>query len=317
MGHDHSHAAGITNERALVGALALTASFMFAELVGGLMSRSLALISDAAHMFTDVAALSMALAALRLSARPADYRRTFGYYRFEILSAAFNAVLLFGVAVYILAEAYERLTHPPSLHSGVMFWLGLGGLLVNFASMRLLSHGKDSNLNIKGAYLEVWSDMLGSAGVVAGAVVIKFTGWLWIDSLVALAIGLWVMPRTWKLMREAMNVLLEGVPHELDAEEVFRALSEHPGVESVHDLHIWSIASGKISLTAHLVGAQPCADPFGVTQTALKMLATRFDIHHATLQMEATPCGQAHGPHRYGPHGHEDHAHQGHAHHHH
>ncbi|STX83956.1 cation efflux system protein [Legionella donaldsonii] len=181
-----------SKERLLWSALLLTGGFLIAEVVGGIITGSLALISDAAHMLTDVTALIIALIAIRISKRPADERRTFGYYRFEILAAAFNAALLFVVALYILFEAYQRLKQPPEIYSLGMLIIASMGLVVNLASMSLLSSEKDKSLNIKSAYLEVWSDMLGSLGVIAAALIIRFWGWSWVDSAVAVVIGLWV-----------------------------------------------------------------------------------------------------------------------------
>jgi len=198
MPSGHTHSLPETrNERSLLLALALTGSFLIAEVIGGIVTGSLALISDAAHMFTDVAALAIALAANRVGRRPPDSRRTFGYQRFEILAAAFNAVLLFLVAIYILYEAYQRLKSPSEIQSLRMLVIATIGLAINLISMRLLAAGRDTSLNVKGAYLEVWSDLLGSVGVIAGALVIAVTDWLWVDSVIAVAIGLWVLPRTW------------------------------------------------------------------------------------------------------------------------
>jgi cobalt-zinc-cadmium efflux system protein len=299
-GHSHGVSAGQT-ERPLWIALVLTSVFLVAEVVGGILSNSLALISDAAHMFTDVAALAISLAAIRVGKRPADHLRSFGYYRFEIIAAAFNAILLFLVAVYILYEAYQRLQSPPDIQSRMMLVIAVLGLIVNALSMRLLSAGKEKSLNVKGAYLEVWSDMLGSIGVIAGALVIQTTGWGWVDSAIAVAIGLWVIPRTWTLLKESVNVLLEGVPEGLALTDVESALLAHPGVASVHDLHIWSISSGKISLTVHAVCAQESADRPMLLESIRRMLASRFDIHHSTVQLEQTPCEQSNEQHGFGP----------------
>lgn len=302
MGAGHSHAAQPgQNERPLWIALILTTAFLIAEVIGGILTNSLALISDAAHMFTDTAALAISLAAIRIGKRPADSERTFGYYRFEILAAAFNAILLFLVAVYILYEAYERLRTPPEIQSGTMLVVAAFGLVVNLISMRLLSSGKDSSLNVKGAYLEVWSDMLGSIGVIAGALIIRYTGWSWVDSLIAVGIGLWVLPRTWTLLKASMNVLLEGVPEGLGIVQVKDAILRVPGVESLHDLHVWSITSGKASLTVHIVHRQDVTDPQALLANIRRMVATEFDIHHSTVQIETTPCEQAVEEHSFGP----------------
>jgi cobalt-zinc-cadmium efflux system protein len=297
MSAGHTHALPSNdNERTLRIALVLTASFLMAEVVGGILTRSLALISDAAHMFTDAAALAIALAAIRIAKRPADFRRTYGYHRFEILAAAFNALLLFAVAIYILWEAYQRFKNPPEVHSTGMLVIASIGLIVNLVSIRLLSSGKDSSLNVKGAYLEVWSDLLGSVGVILGAVVIRFTGWVWVDTAIAVAIGLWVLPRTWVLLKDSLNILLEGVPEGIDVEEVERAMRTVPGVVSIHDLHIWALTSGKASLTAHVV-YDPSFSPEEALMPALQeILAQRFNVHHTTLQFEITPCAnQAEG----------------------
>ncbi len=197
-GHDHGHMT--SNASALTRALILTGTFLVVEVVAGILTGSLALISDAAHMLTDTAGLAIALAAIKIGERPADSRRTFGYRRFEILAAALNAILLFAVAAYILYEAYQRVLAPTEIASLPMFVVASLGLLVNLAAMRLLAGKAQSSLNVKGAYLEVWSDMLGSIGVMAAAMIIWLTDWRWVDPLVAVAIGLWVLPRTWQLL---------------------------------------------------------------------------------------------------------------------
>ncbi len=300
MAHDHSPAkVDSGSERALWLSLCLTGAFMIAEVVAGVLSNSLALISDAAHMFTDTAALAIALVAIRVGKRPADKKRTFGYYRFEILAAAFNAILLFLVALYILYEAYQRFSNPPAIESTAMLIVASLGLVINLVSMRLLSAGKDQSLNIRGAYLEVWSDMLGSGGVIAGAIIIKFTGWAWVDSAVAVAIGLWVVPRTWQLLRVSLNILLEGVPEGVGMQEIDGALRAVPGVNSVHDLHVWAITSNKLSLTVHVVTDLPDEQVFDLLVAIRKMLAERFDVSHTTVQIERTPCEQADGAHTF------------------
>lgn len=293
MSASHNHALPSTRrERPLWIALGLTTAFMVAEVVGGLISGSLALISDAAHMFTDTAALAIALAAIRVAKRPADAKRTYGYHRFEILAAAFNALLLFAVAIYILVEAYARFRTPAEIQTTAMLGIAVFGLAVNLISMRLLSSGKDASLNVKGAYLEVWSDMLGSVGVIAGALLIRFTGWAWIDPAIAVAIGLWVLPRTWTLLRESLNILLEGVPQGVDVDEVTQAMMSVPGVVSIHDLHVWALTSGKASLTAHVVYA-PGTVRENLLEPLKRVLAARFQVFHTTLQLEAEPCAQA------------------------
>jgi cobalt-zinc-cadmium efflux system protein len=283
--HDHRNA----DEKRLWIALALTASFMLVEVAGGVYTGSLALLSDAAHMFTDVAALGIALAAVQIAKRPADRQRTFGYYRFEILAAAFNAVLLFLVALYILYEAYLRLVHPQPVAAWGMLAIAVLGLAVNLIAMRLLHEGQARNLNMKGAYLEVWSDALGSIGVIIAALLIHFTNWRWLDPLVAVAIGFWVLPRTWALLKESLHVLLEGVPPGMQVEQIDAAMRAVPGVAGVHDLHVWALSSGRNSLSAHIV-IDPDRDEQSVLAALNTLLAERFRLHHTTVQIERETC---------------------------
>lgn len=291
MSDGHDHTAG-KSERSLWIALGLTSSILVAETVGGIVTGSLALLSDAAHMLTDAAALAIALAAIRIGKRPADGKRSFGYYRLEILAAAFNAMMLFGVAVYILVEAYRRLGHPAEIQSTSMLWFAAVGLVANLISMKILTGGKDASLNVKGAYLEVWSDLLGSIGVIAGALVIHYTGWTWVDSAVAVAIGLWVLPRTWILLKSSVNILLEGVPEDVDMSEIRDALKAVDGVRSIHDLHVWAISSGKTSLTVHAVYS-PEISPAIILNEMRDVLRNKFKIAHVTIQCEQVECEQA------------------------
>jgi cobalt-zinc-cadmium efflux system protein len=288
-GHDHTAGA---NARSLAIALGLTGSFLVAELIGAWWFNSLALLSDAAHMFTDAAALAIALAAIRIGQRPADDQRTFGYRRFEVLAAAFNAVLLFVVAGYVLYEGIQRFVDPEPVQSLGMLAVATIGLAVNIIAMRVLAAGKDKSLNVKGAYLEVWADMLGSLGVIGAAILIFATGWRWVDPLVAIAIGLWVLPRTWILLRDTMHVLLQGVPRGIDLAAVRTAIEGIPGIASVHDLHVWSIAGDDASLTAHVVLAAG-ADHDAVRTLASAGIETGFGIHHATIQTELESCEDA------------------------
>ena len=302
MGAGHSHALPESqSESTLWLALGLTSTFLIAEVIAGVLLNSLALLADAAHMFTDAAALGIALAAVRLARRPADARRTYGYHRFEILAAAFNALLLFAVAIYILYEAWQRFNSPAEVQPTGMMVVAALGLVINLISMRLLSKGKNRSLNLKGAYLEVWSDMLGSIGVIAAAVIIRYTGWAWVDTLVAVGIGLWVLPRTWILLKGAVNILLEGVPEDVDFKAVEQSLAAEPGVTGVHDLHIWSLTSGKHSLSSHIVFDRDVLEAEQMLTALRRMLSERFDMHHVTLQLEHMPCEDAHSAHTYRP----------------
>ncbi|BBD37124.1 cation transporter [Aminobacter sp. Y103A] len=286
--HDHGDMQNTPVSRLWI-AFGLTGSFMIAEVIGGIVTNSLALISDAMHMATDAMALAIALIAIKVGRRAADLLRTYGYARFEILAAAFNALLLLGVAFYILYEAYVRLSQPTEIASLGMLVVAVIGLAVNFLSMRLLTQHKDNSLNVKGAYLEVWADMLGSLGVIAGAVVIWLTGWTWVDSLIAVGIGFMVFPRTWVLLKACINILLEGVPPGMELAEVELAISTVPGVASVHDLHLWAITQSKASLTAHVV-LEEGGDAETVRRAVEVRLQEKFDLHHTTLQMERVSC---------------------------
>lgn len=294
-GHAHDHTAG-ANARQLTIALALTGTFLIVEVIGGLVFNSLALLSDAAHMFTDAAALAIALLAIKIGQRPADEKRTFGYRRFEILAAAFNAVLLFVVAGYVLYEGIKRILDPEPVGSIGMLIVAAAGLVINLISMRILSSGKDRSLNVKGAYLEVWADMLGSLGVLVAAVVITVTDWRWVDPIVAIAIGLWVLPRTWILLRDTTHILLEGAPRGVALSDVRVAILATPGVASLHDLHVWVSGADQASCTVHVVLVEG-ADADAVRQAVGDMLEERFDLHHTTVQTELEPCGDAGGLH--------------------
>ncbi len=288
-GHDHGTTA-IRHEKPLWWALGLTGGFLIAEVIGAFLTNSLALLSDAAHMGTDTVALMIALTAVRLSRKPPDARRSFGYARMEALGAMANGLMLFVVAGYILYEAIGRFSQPPEIATTGMLIIAALGLAVNLIAMRLLRAGSGESLNMKGAYLEVWSDMLGSVAVILGAIAIRFTGWAWIDPALAVLIGLWVLPRTWTLLREAGNVLMEGVPKGVDLNAVRALLTSSAGVAGVHDLHIWSLGSSTPALTAHLV-VTPGTDGDALRRELTTLLDERYGIEHCTLQIESDACG--------------------------
>lgn len=300
-GHSHDHSGGRSqkNERALWLALIPTSLFMIAEIVGGILTSSLALLSDAMHMATDVFGVALAIIAIRIARRPADTKRTYGYERLEILAAVANAILLFAVAVYILYEAYVRLKNPPEIQSTAMLIVALLGLVVNAFSMWILSSGKDESLNLKGAYLEVWSDFLGSLGVIGAALIIRFTGWTIVDSIVAVAIGFWVLPRTWILFREATNILLEGVPPNLSLNEIGTAILSQKGVTDIHDLHVWALTGGRICLTAHVVAPSRAEDYEALIVELNELMHEQFSIGHVTIQFERKSCPDALQGHRF------------------
>jgi cobalt-zinc-cadmium efflux system protein len=293
-GHAHSHGAaraGARHQGRLAAAFAVLAVFMVVELVVGLVTGSLALLSDAGHMVTDVAGLGMALAAIRLADRhavgsaAAHPGRTFGLYRLEILAALANAVLLFGVAAYVLVEAVQRFGDAPEIDSGpVLVAAGLG-LLANLVAFALLREGSKESLNVEGAYLEVLADTVGSVGVIVGALVMRSTGWAWIDPAVGVAIGLWVVPRTWRLAGQAVRILIQAAPHGLDLEALAGDLAAIDGVVDVHDLHVWTLTSEMDVASAHLmIGVDQ--DAHAVLDGARSVLQERYGIAHATLQVE-------------------------------
>ncbi|WP_161880737.1 cation diffusion facilitator family transporter [Deinococcus alpinitundrae] len=282
MTHSHNHGEN-ANARQLSIVLGLVGTFLVVEVVYGFLSSSLALLSDAGHMLTDAAALALSLFAIKMGQRPADKQRTFGYRRAEILAAALNAGVLLAIGLYILYEAYLRLRSPVEVQTTPMLIVAVLGLIVNVISARLLVAGSSDSLNVKSAYLEVLGDLLGSVAVIVGAVLIRFTGLDWIDPVLGALIGLWVIPRTWTLLKSSVNVLMEGVPEELNLDALRSALEELPGISEVHDLHVWSVTSGQHNLTAHLVSAQPPTDLLARVQA----LARRYDLGHSTVQIEA------------------------------
>ncbi len=275
-----------THRDRLVAVLGLTLAVLVVEAVGGYLSNSLALLADAAHMFTDVAGISLALLAIWMAGRAADRTKTFGYLRLEILAAVANAVLLFGVAAFVLYEAWRRLSAPPEIASGLMLAVALVGLAANGVSLWLLRDGQRLSLNVRGAYLEVLGDFAGSAAVIVAALVIMATGWTAADATASALIGLLILPRTWRLLREAVDVLLEATPRGLDMAEVRAHILEAPGVADVHDLHAWTITSGMNVVSAHVV-LDEGADPPAVLDHLCQCLSGIFDIEHSTFQLEA------------------------------
>jgi cobalt-zinc-cadmium efflux system protein len=292
-GHGHSHLHGLTatgrHRRALTAVLALTTLIAVAEVVGAVITGSLVLIADAAHMTADAAGVGLSLLAAYFAARPATARRTFGYARAEILAAVVNAVLLFGMAVFIFIEAIRRLISPSAVQSGLLIVFGVIALAANGASLLLLRRGQAESLNVRGAFLEVASDTLGAAAVIVTGIVIAATGFTRADPIASLAVGLLILPRTWQLLREAVDVLLEASPRGIDLTEVRRHMTELGGVRGVHELHAWTITSGLPVLSAHVVvDAEILADGrSGVMLDRLQeCLRGHFDVEHSTFQLE-------------------------------
>jgi cobalt-zinc-cadmium efflux system protein len=286
-GHDHgARDAGARHSGRLWAAFALLAVFIVVEAVTAFATGSLALLSDAGHMFTDVLGIGMALAAITAARRAAsDPQRTFGLYRLEVLAALANAVLLFGVALYVLVEAVLRFSDAPRVSTGPMLVVAGAGLLANIVAFGLLRRGARESINVRGAYLEVLGDLVGSVGVLAGAAVIAGTGWFLVDPLVAVGVGLFILPRTWKLGREAVRILVQAAPEHLDVAAMRTSLGALPGVCDVHDLHVWTLTSGMEVASAHL-GIQGDAEVGAVLAAAREALQDGFGIDHATLQVE-------------------------------
>jgi len=288
-GHDHSHAsvrAGERHKGRLFAAFLLLAVFMVVELVAGFATESLALISDAGHMLTDVLGLGMALAAIQLASRGTERRhQTFGLYRLEILAALANAVLLFGVAVYVLIEAVRRFDDPVEVLTGPMLVVACLGLVANLIAFALLREGAKESLNVQGAYLEVLSDTVGSVAVIVGALVIRATGWTWVDPVVGVAIGLWILPRTWRLGSQAVRILVQAAPPGVDLDQMQADLAELAGVVDVHDLHVWTLTSEMEVASAHVMVGQGI-ETHAVLDQARDLLRDRYGISHATLQVE-------------------------------
>ena len=293
MAHGHSHApatAGGAHRRRLVVVLVLTLAVLAAEVVGAALSGSLALLADAGHMATDAAGLALALAAVSLAQRPARGRRTFGWQRVEILAAVANGLLLLAVAAYVLVEAIRRIGQPPEIGSGLMLVVASIGLVVNVGSLLILRRGRDASLNVRGAYLEVAADALGSVAVIVAAVVIATTGWTPADIVASAVIGFLVVPRAWHLLREAFDVLLEAAPRGVDLADVRAHMLGVDGVLDVHDLHAWTITSGLPVLSAHVVVTdEALAAGHGgrVLDALCSCLGEHFDLEHCTFQLEA------------------------------
>lgn len=293
LAHRHRHAddpprscsapAPADTARALTVTLALVIAYMVVEVVGGLYANSLSLLADAGHMLSDAGALGLALFANWFSRRPASSRHTYGYQRAEILAALANATTLIVIAIFIFIEAYARLWNPPPVRGGLMLAVAFGGLLVNLGGLWALHDGRHDSLNTRGAWLHVATDALGSLqAIVAGAFIVAF-GWYWLDPLASVAIGLLVIYASWSLLRESVAVLMESAPGSIDVDEVRVCLMRVPGVQEVRDLHVWTITSGLVALSAHITAERPSSR---VLHDLRHELEDRFGIRHTTIQFD-------------------------------
>ncbi len=294
-GHSHSHGTATgRHRRRLVAVLVLTLAVVAVQVVGGLVSGSLALLADAGHMLTDATGVAIALTAAALATRPATKARTYGLQRAEILAAMANALLLAGLAVWVIAEAVQRWDEPPEVATGVMLAAAVAGAVANLVSLLILRGGQGESLNLRGAYLEVLGDLVGSVAVIVAGIVIATTGYTRADVIASVAIGLFILPRAWSLLREVLDVLLEATPKGIDLDQVREHIKGVRGVVDVHDLHAWTITSGVPALSAHVVVDQECIDR-GRSGEVLDALAgclgDHFDTDHCTFQLE--PAGHA------------------------
>ena len=288
-GHDHcgrhGHSHSTTNRKRLLITLVLAAAYMVAEVVGGLISNSLALLADAGHMFSDVASLALSVFAIWIADRPAGSQRTFGYYRAEILAALINGATLVAVSFFIVYEAWHRFSNPPEVQGGLMMWIAVGGLAINLFGLAALHGGKDHNLNVRGAWLHVLSDALGSVAAIVAGLLIQNFGWYIADPIISAVISLLVIVSAWRLLSDSVRVLMQAAPANVDVPSLQAALVETPGVVDVHDLHVWTITSGMDSVSCHIVsdGSLPYDR---ILQSVRDVVIEQFSIDHVTIQIE-------------------------------
>lgn len=283
----NSTSAGAKHNKSLKIVFAITASYLIVEVIVGFISNSLALLSDAAHMLTDVGGQALALFAIWMSSKPRNNRKTYGYYRTEIFSALINAIVLIFISGYILYEAWQRFKEPPAVAGIPMLIVAVCGLIINLIAMRILKAGSEESINIKGAFLEVVSDMLSSVAVIIAGIIILATGWLYIDPIMSALIGLFILPRTYNLLKESVDILLEGVPKDVDYSAVEKFITQKPGVVSVHDLHIWTLTSGINALSVHIImSAETNLLAINeITSSIKNELSTTFKITHTTIEV--------------------------------
>jgi cobalt-zinc-cadmium efflux system protein len=283
----NSTSAGAKHNKSLKIVFAITATYLVIEVIVGFISNSLALLSDAAHMLTDVGGQALALFAIWMTSRPRNNRKTYGYYRVEILSALTNAIVLIFISGFILYEAWQRFQNPPAVAGASMLIVAFCGLIINLIGMKILSAGSKESINIKGAFLEVVSDMLSSVGVIIAGIVILATGWLYIDPIMSALIGLFILPRTFRLLKESVDILLEAVPADIDYGAVEKCISEREGVVSLHDLHIWTITSGVTALSVHVIMQSKIqlSQISEFVQNIKEHMESEFKIGHTTIEV--------------------------------
>jgi cobalt-zinc-cadmium efflux system protein len=293
MGHDHVHT-HTNNRRRLQIALSITALFTLVEVVGGIITRSLALLADAGHMLTDSMALALAVFAFAISSRPPDHKRSFGYHRVQILAAFVNGLTLIAIVVWILIEAVQRLLAPPQVAGETMLYVAIAGLFVNVASFWVLHGGDQDNLNMRGAALHVLSDLLGSVATIAAAIVIILTGWMPIDPILSLVVAALIFRSALYVVSRSAHILLEGTPEWLDVGDIRRRLAATvPEVTDVHHVHVWGLTQERLMLTMHVVLEPGCPEPTAAIRAVKKTLAEEYGIDHSTIEIETGDCADA------------------------
>jgi cobalt-zinc-cadmium efflux system protein len=283
----HTH--GSMHKRRLLAVFGLTSGFLIVEAAVGLWTGSLSLLADATHMLVDAGGVLLSLLAVWFAERPATPAKTYGYYRVEILAALVNGVVLCVMAIAILVATYERMWQPPVVPGGPILAVAVLGLAVNLLSLALLHAGAHASLNVRSAYLEVLGDALSSAIVISAGAVILLTGWVWVDLVAGALIALFILPRTWALLRQTVNILLEGAPAHLDVREIEDAMAAAPAVRRVHDLHVWTLTSGREAMSAHVV-VEAGATGDKILEALHLILHARFGIDHTTIQIETEPA---------------------------
>ncbi len=286
-GHDHSEELRNASKNSLIAALVLIVGYMFAEVIGGILSGSLALLADAGHMLTDAASIGLALVAMQVAARRASTEHTFGYHRFEILAALTHALTLWAIAIWIAFEAYERFREVPEVEGGLMLTVGTIGLVVNIAAAWILHRPAEHSVNVEGAFQHVMADLMGSVGVVISGSLIWAFGWTLADPIISVGIGILILASTWRLLAKIVNVLLEGTPKHIDVYRLCSKIEEVEGVTLIHDVHVWTIAPNYEAFTAHvLVDPEYRGNFDDLRQRLRKIVSHDFGIAHMTIQLE-------------------------------
>ncbi|MDY6844315.1 MAG: cation diffusion facilitator family transporter [Thermodesulfobacteriota bacterium] len=289
-GHHHHHYH--LNQRNLFVVLTVTGTVMVVEIVGGILANSLALLSDAGHMLTDILALSLSLFAMRFAQKPPTPSKTFGYYRLEILAAFFNGMLLFFIAVYIFYEAYQRLASPEEIESLVMLSVAAIGLITNGIGILILRKATAKSLNVKSAFFHMVSDTISSVGVIVGGLIIYYTNWYLVDSLISICIGMLILRGAYSLVKESADIFLEATPKEINMEELMTDIRKVTGVQDVHHLHIWTITSGIYAMSAHvLINDQLISRQTQILREVEQLLREKYSMEHTTIQFECESCG--------------------------